>query len=103
MRAKKSRKSAFVPRVLVRTAIVGVTPACAVARGNASEPSMPVADAGHDAGFIGVAAVAYRAFDSGASDGESGGEPADAKPDVFRGPVPLAIRAYEVDPSEKGT
>lgn len=142
MSTKKLRKSAFVPRVLVRTAIVGVIPACALACGGSTESSTPIADAGHDAGFLGVAAVAfqaydsavpdamdsssesgapdasgdsapngflgvaavaYRAFDSGASDGKAGDEPADAQPDVFHGPVPLAIRAYEVDPSEKGS
>jgi hypothetical protein len=145
MRSKKSRKSAFVPRVLVRTAIAGVIPACALACGDSNESSPPVADAGHDAGFFGgagvalqaydsaapdvaapsfesgapdandasadsapkvifgVAAVAYRAFDSAASDGEPGGEPADARPDVFRGPVPLAVMAYEVEPPTKGS
>lgn len=69
---KKSRKSAFVPRVLVRTAIASVVPACVLACGDSNEsptPPAPVADAGHDASsFLGVAAVAFQAYDSAAPD-----------------------------------
>ncbi len=141
MATKKVRKSAFVPRVLVRTAIVGVIPACAVACGSSTENSAPAADAGRDAGFQGVAAVAYQAYDSGldgkavattflgvadaafrpdsggagvdagflgvaavayrAYDSGAGDGPTDAPADVFHGPIPLAITAYEVGRPKK--
>jgi hypothetical protein len=107
MRATKSRKSAFVPRVLVRTAIVGVIPACAVACGNSSEPSMSVADAGHDAGFLGVAAVAFQAYDSAAPDVvaptfDSGTTDAngDSAPHGFLGVAAVAYRAFDSGASD---
>lgn len=134
MAAKKTRRSAFVPRLLVRTAVAGVVPACALACGGSSGPtdggralgvavigygdgqSLGVAnmaypgdaqsdgvgaigygDARPDTGLLGVAAVAYPAYEAGPPDAGAKGEagPADAAPDVFHGFV-LAVTAYEV-------
>jgi hypothetical protein len=122
MAAMRSRKSAFVPRVLVRTAIVGVIPACALGCGSSSAPPTDAgqdavllgvaavaypayeagADSGSDAPFLGVAAVAYPAYEAGAPDGPRDAGPTDMLPDVFRGPMPLAVTAYEVDPPKRG-
>ena len=124
----RARRSAFVPRLLVRTAIVGVIPACAMGCGSSETPA-PVADAGVDAPFLGVAAVAYPAYEAGAPDalvdappdvmflgvaavaypayeagapdGALDGGPADARPDAFHGFV-LAVTAYEVDCPKEG-
>jgi hypothetical protein len=91
MAAKKPRKSAFVPRLLVRTAIVGVIPACAVGCGSSEAPTSST-DAGADSPLpLGVAAVAYQAYDAAAKDGA-----ADAQPDaVFLGVAAVAYPAYE--------
>ncbi|MGH7270680.1 MAG: hypothetical protein ACREJ3_09635 [Polyangiaceae bacterium] len=126
MPAKRPRRSAFVPRLIVKTAILGVIPACALACGsNASPPASAdsgtpflgvsavaypayeagaPADAAGDTGqpVLGVAAVAYRAYDAGPTpDGSinntpADAAPADARPDVF-GHFVLAVTAYEVD------
>jgi hypothetical protein len=117
MAAKKTRRSAFVPRLLVRTAVAGVVPACALACGGYGDgQSLGVAnmaypgdaqsdgvgaigygDARPDTGLLGVAAVAYPAYEAGPPDAGAKGEagPADAAPDVFHGFV-LAVTAYEV-------
>jgi hypothetical protein len=100
MATKRARRSAFVPRLLVRTAIVGVIPACAMGCGSSATPA-PVADAGVDAPFLGVAAVAYPAYEAGAPDGALDVGPADARPDAFHGFV-LAVTAYEVDRPKEG-
>jgi hypothetical protein len=129
MAAKRNRRSSFVPRLLVKTAIVGVIPACAVGCGT-SETNPFVSDAasdapafgvgavayaGYEAGskteagpvdasddvVFGVAAVAYMGFEAGAPDGDAGPEPADARPDAFHGFV-LAVTAYEVGAPKKG-
>jgi hypothetical protein len=134
MAAKKPRKSAFVPRVLVRTAIVGVIPACAVGCGGSGSPTVStdggsnnegVGVAAYDAAgfdgvgaqaydasgqdggaakpdgpFLGVAAVAYPAYEAGVPDGTAPGSgdagATDARPDAFHGFV-LAVTAYEVN------
>lgn len=65
---KKKRKSSFVPRLLVRTAIAGVIPACALAcSSNDSGPGATdtgvvqgVADAAYGDTHFGVADTAYR-------------------------------------------
>jgi hypothetical protein len=134
MAVRRPRKSAFVPRLLVRTAIVGVIPACATACGSGEGSSTQATDAGGDVRFIGVA-VAYPVNEAGGFDGVAGiaypdgggpdvglgvadiaypppeaGAPdapgdastPDASPDVFRGPLPLAVTAYEVDPPKRG-
>ena len=115
--AKKVRRTAFVPRLLIQTAIVGVIPACALGCGGGDAPT-PAADGAADSPFLGVAAVAYPAYEAGASDatpdvfylgvaavaypayeagapdGAADGSPADARPDAFHGFV-LALTAYE--------
>ena len=113
MAAKKPRKYAFVPKLLVRTALAGAIPACALATadacgGTTSNPTpkdsgsdqvftvaavaYPAYEAGRDA--FGVAAVAYPAYESGAPD-VNGDAPADASgPDVF-GVAAVAYPAYE--------
>ena len=115
---KKARRTAFVPRLLVRTAIAGVIPACAVACGSSDTPA-PAADAGTDSPFLGVAAVAYPAYEAGADSPflgvaavaypayEAGAPdaaadargPADATDDVFfLGVAAVAYPAYEAGP-----
>ncbi len=117
---KKARRTAFVPRLLVRTAIIGVIPACALGCGSKDAPA-PATDAAADSPFLGVAAVAYPAYEAGVPfsvaqigydasfRGEAGpveagpvdGGPADARPDAFHGFV-LAVTAYEVDRPKEG-
>ena len=83
MAARKPRKSAFVPRLLVRTAIVGVIPACAMGCGSSEAPSSST-DSGVDS-------VAFQAYDAAANDGG-----ADARPDAsFLGVAAVAYPAYE--------
>jgi len=97
MATRKRSKSAFVPRLLVRTAIVGVIPACAVACGG-SEKTGSSADAAPETGQLGVAAVAYQAYDAAGIDGG-----ADATPDaVFLGVAAVAYPAYEAGRPEGG-
>lgn len=112
MAVKKRRKSAFVPRLLVRTAIVGVIPACAAGCGGSGGPTAPFGyadaeakdgsgDAQPEAGFLGVAAVAYRGYEGGAPPDSGGAGATDAAPDV-RFPVwVLAATAYEVGAPKK--
>jgi len=112
MAVKKRRKSAFVPRLLVRTAIVGVIPACAAGCGASGGPTPPFgyADAGAkdgsgnaqpEAGFDGVASVAYPSNEGGAPPDSGGAGATDAAPDV-RFPVwVLAATAYEVGGPKK--
>lgn len=106
MAATKPRRYAFVPKLLVRTVVAGVIPACALAGANAcggttSSPSNK--DGGHvtdsgfsvaDVGFT-VAAVAYPAYESGVP--ETGGHDTgtDAGADVFFGVAAVAYPAYE--------
>lgn len=113
MAGKKPRKYAFVPKLLVRTALVGVVPACALATVDAcggltttsnqdsglqgvAAVAYPAYEAGNDA-IVGVAAVAYPAYESGAPDGNPDvitDSPPDASPDVF-GVAAVAYPAYE--------
>ena len=106
MATKKHRKYAFVPKLLVRTVIAGVVPACALAAadgcgGTTSNPSSK--DAGHvtDSGFavadIGftVAAVAYPAYESGMP--ETGAQDTGGNDAVF-GVAAVAYPAYEAGP-----
>ncbi|HEY6461489.1 MAG TPA: hypothetical protein VIY73_15085, partial [Polyangiaceae bacterium] len=60
MAARKRRRTAFVPRLLVRTAVASVIPACALVGtadgcGSSSAPSQ---QGPSDAGFEGVADIA---------------------------------------------
>lgn len=89
MPAKKPRRYAFVPRLLVRTAVASVIPACAMAAADACGGSTTgvAKDAGHD-GFLGVAAVAYPAYEAGS--------------DVFLGVAAVAYPAYEAGVPETG-
>jgi hypothetical protein len=66
MAGKRARRYAFVPRLLVRTAIAGVIPACALAAttDGCGGSTSSVKDAGKDV-FYGVAAVAYPAYEAG--------------------------------------
>jgi hypothetical protein len=81
MASRKPRKYAFVPRLLVRTAMASVVPACAIAGVDACGGSTgTLSDAGKGDVFQGVAAVAYPAYESGA--------------DVF-GVAAVAYPAYE--------
>src|SRR5262249_44632626 len=102
---KRSRRTAFVPRLLVRTALAGVVPACAlVGASGAAGCSSDSSGGPTDTGFLGVAAVAYPAYETGVhdgggdgtsdapSDGSDGG--ADTTPDVF-GVAAVAYPAYE--------
>jgi hypothetical protein len=61
--AKTRRKSTFVPRLVMRTAVVAVVPACAVACGG--ETNTPAADAAPDHFQLTVAAVGYPAYEAG--------------------------------------
>jgi hypothetical protein len=93
---KQAKKTAFVPRSLVRTALVAVVPACALSC-TAGTPT-DAADGGNDAArdviFQGVAAVAYPAYEAGTHD--AGQQDADANvPDVFMGVAAVAYPAYE--------
>ena len=112
MAAKKRRKYAFVPRLLARTVIAGVVPACALAvtdgcGGTTSSPSAKdggkVTDSGFSVADVGfsVAAVAYPAYESGTPEtggpdtgATDGGGATDARPDVF-GVAAVAYPAYE--------
>ena len=89
MAGKKGRRYAFVPRLLVRTAIAGVIPACALAAadGCGGSTTSVSKDAGKDV-FYGVAAVAYPAYEAGA--------------DVF-GVAAVAYPAYESGTPETGS
>jgi hypothetical protein len=104
---RKSPRSAFVPRVLVKTVIAGVVPACAVL---ACGGTQTAADAGNETGsgtdategdvFRGVAAVAYPAYeagrDVGGSDGALDGSiDGTVDMDVFHGVAAVAYPAYE--------
>jgi len=93
MAAKKARKSAFVPRLLVRTAIAGVVPACALGCGGSSTSST---DAGSDAPRpLGVAVIGYSA-DSGGDSVAATGYGSDARPDsTFLGVAAVAFRGYD--------
>jgi hypothetical protein len=112
----KTRKSTFVPRIVVRTAVVAVVPACAAAVACGGSTSTSAGDSGADQFVVGVAAVAYPAYESGAPDvylgvfaafdasgpdgnrpvdagGERDAGPTDAKPDIF---TSVAIDAFGV-------
>jgi len=100
---KRAKKSAFVPEVLVRSAIAGVIPACAlVACGGGT---VDVGDGGGESGgdsgsdvFRGVAAVAYPAYEAGRVDtGIDGADTGaiDGGRDVFLGVAAVAYPAYE--------
>ena len=52
------RKTAFVPRLLVRTALMSVVPACALGCSDSASTGPGVTDTG----IFGVAAVAYPAY-----------------------------------------
>ncbi|MGH7297833.1 MAG: hypothetical protein ACRELB_23035 [Polyangiaceae bacterium] len=88
MASRRARRYAFVPRLLVRTAIAGVIPACALAAADGCGGSTTtVKDAGNDV-LYGVAAVAYPAYEAGA--------------DVF-GVAAVAYPAYEAGVPEGGS
>lgn len=97
---KRAKKSAFVPDVLVRSAIAGVIPACALLACGGS--AVEVGDGGGESGsgdsgsdvFRGVAAVAYPAYEAGKGDTGLDGA-TDAGQDVFRGVAAVAYPAYE--------
>jgi hypothetical protein len=103
MPAKKPRKSAFVPRMLMRTALVSVIPACALGCGS-SDTGGPTttSDTGtKDTGPFGVAAVAYPAYETGTdstadspTDGPADSNKADSGKEVF-GVAAVAYPAYE--------
>jgi hypothetical protein len=120
MGTRKTRRSAYVPRLVLRgAAVVSVIPACAVLACGGAEAPGPSADAGADAVQVGVAAVAYPAYESGvpdarldapfsvaavaypayesgAPDGEAGADAnADAGMDAFFGVAAVAYPAYE--------
>ena len=96
MAGKKMRRTAFVPRLLIKTAIVGVIPACAVGCGSSDNPS-PAADAAPDSLPFGVAAVAYPAYEAGAPNDATSGVP-----DVFLGVAAVAYPAYEAGKPDSG-
>jgi hypothetical protein len=87
----RTRRSAFVPRLIVKTAIVGVIPACALACGSSDTPA-PTVDAAPDSLPFGVAAVAYPAYEAGPT---GPGDAAVGRPDVFLGVAAVAYPAYE--------
>ncbi len=99
---KRARRSAFVPRLLVRTALVGVVPACALAATTGCSSGDNPAPT--DSGYLGVAAVAYPAYETGVPDTRTDGTgdapsdasdgDADTAPDVF-GVAAVAYPAYE--------
>lgn len=108
MAVKKPRKSAFVPRMLIRTALVGVIPACALACGGSDTtgPTTTGTDSGSDAAKdtspFGVAAVAYPAYETGTdtrsdgpTDSKSDSNKADASKDSPFGVAAVAYPAYE--------
>jgi hypothetical protein len=90
MAARKPRKYAFVPRLLVRTAVASVIPACAVAvaDGCGGATTTAAKDGGQGDVFLGVAAVGYPAYD--------------ARSDVFVGVAAVAYPAYEAGVPEAG-
>jgi len=101
MAARKRRKYAFVPRLLVRTAIAGVVPACALAATDGCGGAFSTAsggDGGKDAGadrYIG-GGVAQDAFglDTGVADSAFG--------DTAFGVAAVAYPAYESGAPETG-
>ncbi|HLK41243.1 MAG TPA: hypothetical protein VKU41_31040 [Polyangiaceae bacterium] len=89
MATSRLRRTAFVPRVLVRGAILAsVVPACALAACGGDDSTGSAADAAPDRQFLGVAAVAYPAY-------EAGRPGVDASPDVFFSVAAVAYPAYE--------
>jgi hypothetical protein len=95
MAAKKKRRSAFVPRLLVKTAMISVVPACAVGCGTSGTSpfvSDAASDAVSDAPVFGVGAVAYVGYEAG-STAEAG--PVDASDDVFLGVAAVAYTGFE--------
>jgi hypothetical protein len=97
MAGKKVRRSAFVPRLVVKTAIVSVIPACALACGSSDSPG-PAVDAAPDQVAFGVAAVAYPAYEAGAPREASAPSDASTQPDVLFGVAAVAYPAYEAGP-----
>jgi hypothetical protein len=116
MGTRKTRRSAYVPRLFLRSAaVVSVIPACAVLACSGAEVPGPSADSGSDAVQLGVAAVAYPAYESGVPDARSdapfsvaavaypayeSGAPdaeagADGGMDAFLGVAAVAYPAYE--------
>jgi hypothetical protein len=120
MGTKKTARSAYVPRLVLRgAAVVSVIPACAILACGGAEAPGPSADAGMDTVQLGVAAVAYPAYESGvpdaqrdapftvaavaypayesgAPDGEAGADVgSDVGSDVFLGVAAVAYPAYE--------
>ena len=71
------RKTAFVPRLLVRTALMSVVPACALGCSDSASTGPGVTDTG----IFGVAAVAYPAYETGTPDTKTDGT-TDAKGDA---------------------
>lgn len=101
MGGKRTRRSAFVPRLIVKTAIVGVIPACAVGCGSSDTPA-PAADAAPDSLPFGVAAVAYPAYEAGAPSEAGPGDASGGLPDVFLGVAAVAYPAYEAGAPDAG-
>jgi hypothetical protein len=103
MAAKTRRKSAFVPRILVRTAIVGVVPACAIGCGGGGTTTSS-SDAGSQS-LLGVAQIGYDAAGGGGSSSSGGGGTSptdgatDAAPDAI---VPLGVAAVAYQGYEAG-
>jgi hypothetical protein len=110
MPTKKLRKSAFVPKLLVRTAIAGVVPACALGcGGNETVPpdtgaetplgvaavAYPAYEAGQDV-FSDLGGVAYPAYEAGegGTDAPADG-PRDVRPDIPFTVAAVAYPAYE--------
>jgi hypothetical protein len=131
MAKSKIRRSLFVPRILVRgAALASVIPACAVVACGSNQGTGPSADAGTgtrtDSAMLGVAAVAYFAYDSDASDvadvgyqaadsgtpdaksdveqdARDGASDAILRPDVFLGVAAVAYPAYESGPPDRNS
>ena len=97
--ARKTKKTAFVPRALVRVAAAAsVIPACAISCSSGGTGGL--SDAGPDRVVLGVAAVAYPAYEAGIDSAVDGAK--DGTKDVVEeislpppGVAAVAYPAYE--------
>jgi hypothetical protein len=99
----KKKKTAFVPRALVRVAAAAsVVPACAVACSSGGTGT--ITDAGPDRVVYGVAAVAYPAYEAGGKDAGLGDVKTDV-PDVqtIDVGIPPGVAAVAYPAYEAGT